>query len=421
MTKCTYLLLIPLFWISCSSTSEFTGFSYDPPGVTNTTDKSTEPQKRRVIGSGSPKVWISNEFEGARYNDFYSVGESKFEVLIRPENAPINNSPWYAFELWSDTTQVIELTLNYENARHRYQPKLWVQDSTGFHARMIDSVLYDSVSGTATLTFKVGPTPRRITAHIPDDILFSDLESSLDSLHRRSFISVDTAGFSTQGRPVYRITVDETAQSRKGVLVLLSRQHPPEVSGYRLYQAFFEELISDTDLARNFREHFIIYAFPMLNPDGVVNGHWRHNVSGIDLNRDWISFNQPETRAVRDALLPLLDAPDKTVYYGIDFHSTNENIFYPMNEEIRTFPDNVTQRWFQEVDSSFTDLNFSSEEFDTSSPISKNWIFRTFGSDALTYEVDDELEKTETDRLGTGSAQSLMRILLEDWKEAGKK
>lgn len=420
MRKYKYILVISLIWISCGSTSEFSGFSYDPPGVTNTNDKAIEPQKRRIIGSGSPKVWISNEFESARFNDFYSVGENKFEVLIRPENAPINNSPWYAFEIWSDSTHIIELTLRYEDARHRYDPKLWIQDSSGIISQRLDSVKYDSLNGTATLTLEVGPKPLRITAHYPEGILFSDLLTSLDSLRKMDFISVDTAGYSKQNRPVFQVIADETITERKGVLVLLSRQHPPEVSGYRVYQSLFDEMISDSKLAKSFREKFIIYAFPMLNPDGVVNGHWRHNAAGIDLNRDWINFNQPETHAVKESLLPLQSDPDKTVYYGIDFHSTNENIFYPINEEVKTFPDNVTQEWFQQVDSAFSDLNFRSEEFDTSSPISKNWIYRTFGSDALTFEVGDELQASETARLGAGSARYLMEILLREWEQAGK-
>ena len=106
------------------------------------------------------------------------------------------------------------------------------------------------------------------------------------------------------------------------------------------------------------------------------------------------------------------------LYYGIDFHSTNENIFYPILEEIKTFPDNLTQQWFKKVIEENPSLNFTSEEFDTSSPVSKNWFFHTFGSDALTFEVHDELSLEEIRILGENSANSLMQLLIEEWKQA---
>lgn len=35
------------------------------------------------------------------------------------------------------------------------------------------------------------------------------------------------------------------------------------------------------------RNQFIIKIFPMLNPDGVINGNYRTSLSGDDLNRQW--------------------------------------------------------------------------------------------------------------------------------------
>ena len=42
----------------------------------------------------------------------------------------------------------------------------------------------------------------------------------------------------------------------------------------------------------------MVIVYPLMNPDGVDEGHWRHNTGGIDLNRDWAHYNQPETRQV---------------------------------------------------------------------------------------------------------------------------
>lgn len=35
------------------------------------------------------------------------------------------------------------------------------------------------------------------------------------------------------------------------------------------------------------RDNFIIKVVPMLNVDGVINGNYRSNFSGNDINRQW--------------------------------------------------------------------------------------------------------------------------------------
>lgn len=85
----------------------------------------------------------------------------------------------------------------------------------------------------------------------------------------------------------------------KKMILILSRQHPPEVTGYLAMQSFVETICGEGDTATKFREVYNTYVIPNLNPDGVDNGHWRHNSGGVDLNRDWEDFNQPELQAVK--------------------------------------------------------------------------------------------------------------------------
>lgn len=416
MFKSKLLVVVPILFFSCKSSGEFTGFSYDPPGVTNTTDKIISTQKKRIIGAGNPKIWVSNEFEGARLSDFCQIDEQTFEVLIEPENFPINNSPWFAFNIWADELTAINLRLVYKKGKHRYKPKVYSQEGSLSSSHIIKNATYDSSDGSTTFPIYVKETTQQISAQLLKETQYSDLVSSTKKT-APTFVTIDTVGYSHQQRAILEFTIDERLPNdNSATLVLLSRQHPPEVTGYSTYQAFWKELISDSELAIEFRKYFMIKGYPMINPDGVYNGHWRHNAAGIDLNRDWKEFNQPETRAVRDALLPLIQDEFTTVFYGIDFHSTNENILYPINQEVVTKPDNFTQKWAVSIKEDNPTLNFSSEEFDTSSPISKNWLFHTFGADAVTFEVDDVLNTKEITKLGTNAARSLMQHLLEEWE-----
>ncbi|MEX0720174.1 MAG: M14 family metallopeptidase [Balneolaceae bacterium] len=416
MFKYLLLILVPWLIISCKSSEEFTGFSYDPEGVTNTLDKTIYPQSRRIIGVDSPRVWVSNEFEGARINDFYMQNDSTFEVLIAPENAPINNSPWYAFKIWSDTLRTANIQFRYEDARHRYIPKISYKDSTGWTQKSEGEVTFDTTTNAANLTLELSKEPVLVSSHP----LFttSGFEESLEqrNIIGHDFVQKSKAGTSKLGRQIWELEISEVPENITApVLVILSRQHPPEVSGYLASLIFLEEITSGSQLAEEFRNTFVVKAFPIINPDGVDEGHWRHNAGGIDLNRDWDNFNQPETQAIRDALLPLKEDNSRQVFYGIDFHSTNENIFYPINEEVKTTPDNFTQKWTEIVMSDNPEVEFSVEEFDTSSPISKNWLYKTFGADAVTYEINDEIDEEILDEVSRSAARSLMQLLLNEW------
>jgi murein tripeptide amidase MpaA len=409
------VLLLSLGLISCKSSEEFSGFSYDPPDVTNTTDKSIEFQPKRAVGVFNPKVWISNEFEGARANDVYLVNDSTIEVFIKPENHPINNSPWFAFQAWSDSSRLMNIRLNYFEARHRYVPKLLVSgaESAVSPAQFELPVHYDTVNGTAEFEILLSKEPLIISAQP----LYTS-STLIPELHERDilgydFIRMKEAGHSKLGRPILELTIDEVQSEEAPVLAILGRQHPPEVTGYLASLYFLEELTSDHELAKKFREVFVVKAIPMINPDGVDGGHWRHNAGGVDLNRDWKNFNQPETQIARDVFTEVHQQAGRKLYYGIDFHSTNENIFYPIDEEVKTTPDNLTQQWIQQIKADNPSVIFAVEEFDTSSPIAKNWFYHRFGIDAVTYEVDDGLEPDKLEEVSRSAAQSLMKILLE--------
>jgi hypothetical protein len=414
ITIFTNILLISLFFMNCSSQEDFSGFSYDPEGATITVDKEIQKQHKRTIGVADAGIWISNEFAGARMNDFYQVNDSLFRVVIEPENHPINDSPWYAFKVWSFTERSINLELTYEHGEHRYVPEL-SSDGKEWQTMTRRNYEPDTLNGTAMLKLDVKQEPLLVTAQ--ELVTEDDYRKWSDSLAKHPFVWVDTVGFSHEHRPVLKMKISETAIQNPGVLIITGRQHPPEVTGALACRHFINELVSDSELATEFRQNFEVWAYPFANPDGVQNGHWRHNGAGVDLNRDWKAFNQPETRAIRNDLLMLKDDTLRTVYYGIDFHSTDENIFYPINRDISTFPEDFTYRWLEQFQQTFPDYPVEVEPFDTSSPIAKNWIYHTFGADAVTYEVNDTANRDSLRKVTKESARILMQQLLDEKKE----
>ncbi len=57
-------------------------------------------------------------------------------------------------------------------------------------------------------------------------------------------------------------------------------------------QGVIDFLISNHEKAQYLRNHVVFKIIPMLNPDGVIHGHYRTSLSGADLNRRWKKINK---------------------------------------------------------------------------------------------------------------------------------
>ncbi len=396
-----------LLLVGCRQTGDLP-LSYDPPGSTVTTTREITPQKKRTIGFQQAGVWVSNEFAGARLNDFYQTDDATFTAVIRPENAPINNSAWYAFKIWARRTQTVKIHLTYEDGDHRYVPKL-SHDGAAWTPLDVASYAHDTTNGTATLRLHVGPDTLWVAAQ--ELITSTTFARWIDDLARRPYVTQRVVGRSVQGRPLRMIEITEAADPA-GYVLVISRQHPPEVTGTLAALPFLETLAGESDLARAFRRRFAVVAVPLMNPDGVDNGHWRHNAGGVDLNRDWLHFNQPEGRLVSDAFLELKD--NAPVFFAIDFHSTQEDVFYTLSRDLETDPPGFTDAWLDAIRVAFPDYYVNDEPFGLGSPVSKNWFYQSFDAPAVTYEVGDESDRALIRWLSTGAAEAMMELLLDE-------
>jgi len=74
--------------------------------------------------------------------------------------------------------------------------------------------------------------------------------------------------------------------------MLTSRVHPGESMVSYLVEYVIDFLIGNSVEARILRENFVFYVVPMLNIDGVINGNYRVNLAGVDLNRQYITTSK---------------------------------------------------------------------------------------------------------------------------------
>ena len=376
-------------------------------------DTHTKPvvfQKRQTFAFANG-VKFNNDFSGARLNGIAQNSDDSFTILIRPENSPINDSPWYAFKVWADKQRSIAITLVYEHGNHRYWPKV---SKDGLTWSRIPEADYHTDSLKTNFRLNIGTDTLWVAAQ---EILTSqdagDWSDHLTST--RSYITKKTVGRSILGKPI--IKMEENTKLNKNKIIVISRQHPPEVTGYMAMKAFVETIWGESKLAAKFRKKFDMVVYPMVNPDGVDMGHWRHNVGGVDLNRDWHFYRQPEVRAIFEDITKIMGEKDTKVYFGSDFHSTWSDLFY-LNEQdtLAHIPDLIPEI-LAGMASQMPGFEPDERPGGYLSPTSKSWFYNYLHAAAVTYEVGDSTDREVVRERGKAAAISLMNILLERVKK----
>lgn len=179
---------------------------------------------------------------------------------------------------------------------------------------------------------------------------------------------------------------------------------------------FLETLYGDSSLAKNFRENFNILSVPLMNPDGVDAGYWRHNFGGKDLNRDWGPFTEPETQAIKNEL-DRLDANGDRIVFFADFHSTWRNLLYTQTDDEVTSPPMFAHHWVTAVQQRLDaeQYPFTREPRPVSDrAISKNYIYKRYGISAITFEVGDNTDRKAIADAAVIFAEEMMKLLLDD-------
>lgn len=345
---------------------------------------------------------IAFDFDGASRLACAILSEREFAILVTPEHAPpINPSPWYGFRYEAFGSQGISVHLQYVGARHRYAPKLIRRaevtplpaevSADKSAARLSLPPGQGIVAGTELVTSSRNDALLRRLAALPQAERI-DLGRSLD------------------GRPLEAVRLGNPGAPN--LVVLLGRQHPPEVTGALAMEAFATEIANQAksgDWAGG-RIQFLIV--PLLNPDGVARGHWRANRGAKDLNRDWGQFSQPETRSVK-AWLDALPKRTRPIAM-VDFHSTNRNLFYVQSEiEADEREERFLADWLESSQKLLDDYPFRIERRDANPGLgtAKNWFHATYDIPSYTYEVGDETESEVIRRSAALLARAFLKSL----------
>jgi hypothetical protein len=404
-------IFLPLgIMISCKSTSQWEG--QGPIQIISTESKAIQTQEKKTFDLDKG-IYISNEFEGARLNDATRVNDTLVSITILPENEPINPSPWYAFKLWSESPQSFWIKFTYsENGFHRYYPKI---SQNGIQFSNVDStyfVLPIVEQGRPNEAFlKVESFSDTLWIAAQDLVGIQHVTDWKAELLKLDFVEKIKIGESNQGRPLEILKIGNADD--QNMLMVISMQHPPELTGFLAMQAFLKKICEDIPAARKFRSKYNLYVMPQMNPDGVANGHWRHNAGGIDLNRDWVNFNQPETKALSEFMEKKAKETGGKFVFAADFHSTWEDIFYINNEELEGYYPGLIRRVIEKSSKRIPGYmpNIRPNEGKERSVTSNSYFFFVHHAESMTFEVGDNTPRDIIQMKGEYLAEELMKIL----------
>ncbi|WDE09560.1 M14 family metallopeptidase [Thalassomonas haliotis] len=350
-------------------------------------------------------VEFDTNFSGGRLAQCQQVSQDTFLLTLSPENTPINDSPWYSFKVIATQPQTVNIVMQVNDGKHRYQPKIsrdgkhWQKQSFTLDNRKMRL----SLTASSQATWISGQ----------EIISNADYYHWGKNLADHQIVEQKVIGHSVQERPIYSLAA--TGKGKEW-LVVLGRQHPPELTGALAMFPFTETLLGVSPLALRFRQRFNILVVPNLNPDGVYLGNWRHNANGVDLNRDWKNFQQPEPSAVNDYLTTLV-ADKQKIAMAVDFHSTHKDIFYSMPHDYGVENPQLVNFWLdalqQAIAGEYPDFQVIQKPGNNPNRgVFKQYIADKYQVHAITYEMGDDTDRGFIDKLAVKAANTLMTTML---------
>lgn len=399
-----YLGLVLLFlFSSCKSLK-----TVDFENVIDTRNKPIIEQVKKTYHLPELGVYVSNNFSGARLSGVFTNGAKSLIADIQPENTPINNSAYYAFKVWADKQDTISVSLKYpKKYNHRYTPKIYRDKKWS----VLPSQQISIVDSLSTMKIVVGKEPIIIAGQEIFDVNRVNKWTENLVRNRKDIVKVRSCGLSKGGRNMPVIDIYSGSPKNKPLVVFLTRQHPPEVTGFIAYQHFMEAMLDRNVDNKAFFEKYRVLSFPILNPDGVEEGHWRHNLGGVDLNRDWSVYNQKEVRNVVRFITDVVKKDKGRILLGMDFHSTYEDVFYTNNKRVGTTMPDFIDDWFGALERTIPDYKVNEAPGNSSKPVSKGWFLHGHNAVGITYEIGDKTPKNRIEIIGRTTCQEMIKLL----------
>ena len=148
---------------------------------------------------------------------------------------------------------------------------------------------------------------------------YSMLQEYLKTINKSLFVKFSLLQKTVCGNilDVVQVTNFSSDSKNKKNVIFTARIHSGETPGSYIIEAIINNLIYNSKY-KFLLNKFIFKIIPMINIDGVINGNYRYNIFGKDLNRYW---NEPDKTFYPELIaLKKFFSLNKPIYFFCDFH-----------------------------------------------------------------------------------------------------
>ena len=172
---------------------------------------------------------------------------------------------------------------------------------------------------------------------------------------------------------IFPTTYPRCFKALKPIIFISARVHPGETPASYMLDSIIQFLLSKDPRACTVRSQFVVKIVPMLNPDGVVRGHFRVDQNGINLNRCYAApsmLDQPSIFAVKEYIENVLFS-SICFYLDLHAHASKKSCFVFGNylesnraQDIEVFGKllEINSMFFDYQDSDFTEKSMKAKD-----------------------------------------------------------
>lgn len=335
-------------------------------------------------------IKINTAFDSGSIEIVDITKQTKLQLKIRKDtNAEF--AQWFYFQL--HTTNLEEITLNFidmdktaypdgwkdYNICMSYDNVYWFRIKSRFHNNVLSASLKPEKNTMYFAYFEPYSYHRHLS--LINDAMQSDL------------VSHEILGLTKEGRNIDMLQIGDS--NHKVKIWLIARQHPGETMAEHCIEGLIHKLLDPQDpISRKLLSKAVFYLVPNMNPDGSYHGNLRVNLSGTNLNREWLEPSidkSPEVFYVRkmmeqtgvDIFLDLHG--DEALPYIFTAGCTDNPSYSNKQKQLTDCFNTVLTK----VNPDFqTKYGYEKNQFTTATPtLATNWIGNRFDCLALTLEM----------------------------------